>query len=133
MTKRSYSLHLIWTRVSAWARARAPQAGHLALKLDCALVKKTRKESPRAYMHTHHLPRRVCASSDAGALSIEHVVGLFLHEIGHGLAQKVYGRSEQEDADRAVKEILGVRIHYKGPLLLEWVQPMVARRILSHY
>jgi hypothetical protein len=43
---------------------------------------------------------------------------------------RVYRKTEQWDADRAVKEILGVHIRYGGPLVLEYVAPSVAKRII---
>jgi hypothetical protein len=120
-----------WQRVLHWACRRSPKVRALKLNVNCALVKRTRAASPRAYMHTLHKRGKVCVHGDAAALSLPQLVGLYLHEIGHPLAQDAYGRSEQEDADRAVKEFLGVKIQYKGPLLLEWVSPSVARRILG--
>jgi hypothetical protein len=64
-------------------------------------------------------------------LSENFLVGLFLHEIGHPLAMKIYGQTEQWDADRSIREVLGVRIRYGGPLILEYVAPSVARRIIT--
>ncbi len=124
-------LSRVWRAVWLWARTTSPKVPRLWLTVDCGLVRATRRKSPRAYMHTEHEPRRVCVAREAAALSDEHLVGLFLHEIGHPMAARLYGRSEQEDADRAVKEVLGVTIEYKGPLLLEWVPGPVAERILK--
>lgn len=131
MNRGEYVLRDTWERVHRWARRKSKSVPRLELRVDCPLIKRTRLESPRAYMHTLHRPGRLCVSSAAAQLSLPHLVGLYLHEIGHPLATKAYGQTEQEDADRAVKEILGVKIHYKGPLLLEWVSPAVAVRILG--
>lgn len=131
MTAAESRLRLFWEKVLRWARSRSPHAPALTLRVDCGLTQKHRQSSPRAYMHTLHLPGKVCVSSEACTLSPAHLVGLYLHELGHPMATKVYGRSEQEDADRAVKEFLGVTIRYKGPLLLEWVSPAAVKKILG--
>jgi hypothetical protein len=82
-------------------------------------------------MHVGHRSGKVCASAAAARLPVEHVVGLFLHELGHPMAMAAWRRSEQEDADRAVREFLGVRLRYRGPLLLQWVPRRVARMVLG--
>lgn len=129
MTIAEHRLRLCWEKVLRWARKKSPHVPALTLRIDCDLTKKHRQSSPRAYMHTQHLPGKVCVSSEAWTLSPAHLVGLYLHELGHPMATKAYGRSEQEDADRAVKEFLGVTIKYKGPLLLEWVSPATLKKI----
>lgn len=120
----------IWERLVRWARRKSRRPLRYQLLFDCDLIKKTVSQSPRAYMHTLHRTGKVCVASDVGELPVPNIVGLLLHELGHPLAQEVYGRSEQEDADRAVREILGVKIKYKGALLLEWVSPPVCKSIL---
>lgn len=130
-TPAQIKLRSLWESVYHWAKRRSKKVPRLEIRFDCELMKKTRAESPRAYMHTMHLGvGKVCISSDAADLPRPNIVGLFLHEIGHPLAQALYGRSEQEDADRAVKEVLGVSIKYKGALLLEWVAPPTVKWIL---
>jgi hypothetical protein len=119
-----------WGRVLRWARKKSARVPNLRLRVNCPLALSYQRKSPRAFMHTLHVPGTVCAVGIACGLSPEHLVGLMLHELGHPMAQAAYGRSEQEDADRAVKEFLGVKIQYKGDLLLEWVSPTVAVRIL---
>lgn len=78
-----------------------------------------------------HLDGVVCCHPSAAELPDTHLAGLFLHELGHVLAWNEYGRTEQPDADAAVRELLGVRIFYRGPLLLEWVSPARAKAVLS--
>jgi hypothetical protein len=76
------------------------------------------------------VPGTVCVAREAAALAAEHLAGLFLHELGHGLATREWKRSEQEDADRACREFFGVTIRYKGDLLLEWVPTHTLNRIM---
>jgi hypothetical protein len=123
-------LRQFWDRLLSWAKRKSPLVPHLYLRVDCPLVRRTRKASPRAFMHTLHAPGKVCVAREAAGLDSEHLCGLFLHELGHPMATSAWGRSEQEDADRAVKEFLGVKIHYKGDLLLEWVPTHVLMRIM---
>jgi hypothetical protein len=125
------TLRWFWERVISWARRRSRRVPKLSLRVGCSLIQAHRRASKRAFMHTHHLPRRVCAAPEAALLPAGHIVALLLHEIGHPLANALYGRSEQEDADRSVKEVLGVAIRYKGPLLLEWVPSSVVDKILG--
>ena len=54
-----------------------------------------------------------------------------MHELAHPMAMRTWGRSEQEDADLVVHEILGVRLRYAGPLLIQRVSAPVAARILG--
>jgi hypothetical protein len=117
-------------RVLRWARKKSPRVPLLKLSVNCPLILRTHAKSPRAFMHTLHKPGKVCVASIAAGLHPEHLVALYIHEISHPLAQNAYGRSEQEDADQAAKEFLGVRILYKGPLLLEWVPISVVRKIV---
>lgn len=123
-------LHDFWRRVSSWARKRSNLAPSLKLRVDCPLIRRMRNESPRAFMHAMHVPGTVCVASEAAGLAPEHLVGIFLHELGHPMAMRAWKSSEQEDADKAVRQFLGVKLHYKGDLLLEWVPGTVMRRIL---
>lgn len=131
MTNEEALLRDYWERVLCWARKKSDRVPYLLLRIDCPLVRRTRKTSPRAFMHAAHIRGKVCVAREAARLSAETIIGLFLHEIGHQLATRSWGRSEQEDADRAVNEFLGVKIRYKGDLLLEWVPAHVAVRILG--
>lgn len=124
-------LHDFWRRVSSWARKRSNFAPTLKLRIDCPLMLRMRKESPRAFMHAMHVPRTVCVASAAAGLQPEHLVGLFLHELGHPMAMTAWGTSEQEDADKAVRQFLGITLKYKGDLLLEWVPTRVMKRVLK--
>lgn len=125
------TLQWFWERVYAWACARSRRVPRLSFRVGCATVARMRKSSKRAFMHHGHRRGTVCSAPEAAVLQTGHVVGLMLHEIGHPLATALYGRSEQEDADRSVKQILGVVIGYRGPLLLEWVPKSVVREVLG--
>lgn len=54
-----------------------------------------------------------------------------VHEIAHPIAMREWGVSEQEHADKAVEAFLGVKLRYRGPLVLQWVSTKVARAILK--
>lgn len=130
MTQEELILRRFWARVIAWAKRKSDKVPSLSLRVDCPLVRRIRKTSPRAFMHADHAPRKVCVAREAAGLDSEHLCGLFLHELGHPMARVAWGRTEQEDADRAVKEFLGVTIRYKGDLLLEWVPTWVLNKIM---
>lgn len=126
-------LHAVWSRVYAFARSRSKLVPRLTLKVGCPAIARHRRTDPRAFMHTggQHAPGQVHASPEAAKLPIQFIVGLLVHEIGHPLATRVYSRSEQEDADSACLKILGVKIRYGGPLIIEYVSPSDLRRILG--
>ena len=129
--KRAQALREAFRRVHAWARRRSRRVPPLRLVVGCPRVFRARRRDKRAFMHVGHPTGVVCTSPVAARLSVNHVVALFLHEIGHPLAMKLWGRSEQEDSDKSVRDILGVRLHYRGPLILQWVPDSVVRRILN--
>lgn len=130
--ERHTRLHHIWKRVYQWAKKKYRKTPRLALRIGCPIIDRARRRDIRAFMHTGaHGGGLVCTHHRAATLENEYLVGLFLHEIGHNLAERAWGRSEQEDADKAVRDFLGVKIHYRGPLLLEWVSKAHTRRILS--
>jgi hypothetical protein len=122
----------IFRRVNDWAMEKSPLISKLELQIGCPQIAAHRKAGDkRAMFHVGHRKGKVCADPKALRLPVEFLVGLFLHEMGHPLAMKIYGKSEQWHADNSIKEILGVRIQYGGPLLLEYVAPSVADRILG--
>lgn len=127
-TKRARALQEAFKRVHGWARRKSRRVPPLRLVVGCRGVAAGRRRDKRAFMHV----RRgvVCTTPAAADLPIEYLVGLLLHEHGHPMATKAWGRSCQEDADKAVRDFLGVRLHYRGPLLLEWVPKRIALRIL---
>lgn len=130
MNQEELILRQFWARLLQWAKKKSSMVPNLQLRVDCPLVRRTRKTSPRAFMHTLHAPGKLCVAREAAGLDSEHLCGLFLHELGHPMATRSWGRSEQEDADRAVKEFLGITIRYKGDLLLEWVPTYVLTKIM---
>lgn len=42
-----------------------------------------------------------------------------------------WGVSDQEHADNAARAFLGVRLTYRGPMVLQWVSTRTARKILK--
>jgi hypothetical protein len=124
----------VWRAVYAFARHKARKyVPRLTLKIGCPVIARHRRTDARAFMHTggRHAAGQVHVAPEAALLELTYLTGLFLHEIGHEIATRAWARSEQEDADKAVREFLGVRLRYKGPLLLEWVSRADARRIMS--
>lgn len=77
-------------------------------------------------MHVGHLSGAICHAKDCKSLSVNHLVGLLLHEFGH-LAT---GGGERE-ADVWAFERLGVVIQYRSPILLEWVDDEAVARLLG--
>lgn len=133
MFRGRYELERIFALVRAWARSRSRRVPMLSLQIGCPEVARTRRSgNPRALFHVGHLPGKVCCSPLAAHLDHNYLVGLILHEFGHPMAQKAWGRSEQEDADRAVKDFLGVKLSYKGPLLLECAPLKIVKQIIGH-
>lgn len=125
-------LRAVWARVHAFALSRSRRVPGLSLRVGCRQIARRRAAGdPRAFFHTNHYPNVVCASPEAAALDDRFLVGLYLHEIAHHVAWRLWKRSEQADADRAVRMVFSVRIHYAGPLLLERVSAKAARRILG--
>lgn len=119
-----------FAQVVQWARAKNSKAPFLTALIDCPrTLAQRRKGDKRAFMHVGHVPRRVCMAAEVCNLNPYYQVGLMLHELGHPMAEKAWGRSEQEDADQAVKEFLGVEILYKGPLVLQAISHRDFRRI----
>lgn len=124
-------LQRTFERVWHWAAARSPRVPPLLLYIGCPEIEDRRRSGdPRALFHVGHIPGFVCTIPEAGLLPDTYLVGLMLHELGHPMAMAAWRRSEQEDADKAVLDFLRIRLRYKGPLLLEWVPPSVARAIL---
>lgn len=119
-----------WRKVYAFARRKSRRVPRLMLHVGCRQILNRRAHDGRAFFHVGHVPGKVCTVLAAAKLSDNHLVGLMLHELGHPMAQKAWGNSEQEQADAAVHAFLGVRLRYRGPWILQWVPTRVARQIL---
>lgn len=122
----------VWERVYAHARRASTRTPRLRLVVGCRQIDRRRRTDRRAFMHTGggHARGQVHVHEDAATLPLNYLVALFLHEMGHPMALKAWGRTEQEDADRAVRLFLGVKLHYRGPMLLEWVPGSVVRKVM---
>jgi len=122
----------LYAYILIWARRQSKLVPKLALNIDCSMVREQRRKGDRrAFMHVNHVPGKLCVAHEVASLSPGHVVGLFLHELGHPIAYKLWRRSEQEDADAAVRQELGVTILYRGPLVLQWVPPKFAKAMTA--
>lgn len=74
----------------------------------------------RAFMHVGHKSNSHVCVWPGTDLSEPYLYGLFLHEFGH------IGQGESESgADLWIMEHFGIPIEYKGPLCLEWVNPLI--------
>lgn len=123
-------LQRYWHQVYGWARARSNLVPRLAFFVGCRDIEHHRRTDPRAFFHIGHRRGVVCTVPKAASLPLSHVVGLILHEIGHPMADKAWGCSEQAHADAAVRAFLGVKIVYRGPLVLQAVSARWLHRIL---
>lgn len=104
--------------------------GSVRVVIDCPKILKDRMTDPRAFMHVGHRGMwTICASLEAGRLSDPHLYGLILHEFGHPLAWRWWGKSRQQDADRIIWNLTGIPILYKSSLVLQWITPDDVRRI----
>ena len=78
----------------------------------------------RAFFHVGHKGEwTVCHDGTAGRLSDSHLYGLVLHEFGHPLAWKLFGKSRQEDADRAIWNLTHTPILYRTGWIIQWISP----------
>ncbi len=124
-------LRSIFNKVYQFAKSMAGSAvPKLSLFVGCDLIQKDRRSSKRAFCHVGHRPIKVCTSPHLANIEINFVVGIYLHEIGHCIAAKVWGRSREQDADLAVLEFFGVNLRYKSDLTLEWAPDEVVREVL---
>lgn len=128
-----WRLEAVFKRVVAWARQRSRRVPALRLVVGCPQITARRRYDPRAFFHVDHRRGKVCVHPAAARLGSGYLTGLILHELGHPMATRAWGRSCQEDADLAIRKFLGVRLHYRGPLLLEWVPDRVVRFIFPRH
>jgi hypothetical protein len=132
----SYSeprLQSVFQAVRQFVSRSCPEVAHVALKFDCKELIHFRKTHPgylgeRALMHVGCGAGMVCSIRWAAGLSDSNLAALFLHEFGH-----LAGGESEPSANGWVEKVFGIRIEYRGPLDLEWIPPVVARRILASY
>lgn len=77
--------------------------------VECPEVEEEHRESKRQYAHTFHHKGTICVCKEFWRLPPKHRDAILLHEIGHLLVGPEGG---EEDANRAVEEVLGARIEY---------------------
>lgn len=111
----------------------APVGGQPRLEL-CQDVRRDRERGNlRAYFHVGHRGDwTICHDRTAGRLPDTHLYGLVLHEFGHPLAMKLYGKSRQEDADRAIYDLTGIPILYRTGWVVQWITRADVRAIQKH-
>jgi len=124
-------LREIYRRTLRWARGRSKRVPLLGLQVGCPQIAARRRRDKRAFAHVGHIPGKICIHPAAAKLGVHQVVALFLHELGHPMAWRAWRRTEQEDADKAVREFLGIRIYYRVPLMVQWIPTGIAARILG--
>lgn len=70
----------------------------------------------RVYAHTGCEPMMICVSSSIEMLSIENIVGIMLHEIGHIIHLERYGEDGLEGDPEIIADSLiqdfGIHIYY---------------------
>lgn len=114
-------------KVRSFVAATDPSLSSVELT-PCAEVRKgaSRAGRSRAFMHTGHLPGRICYAPPTRLLSLNFIVGLLLHEFGH-----IGSGGGELEADNWVAVKLGIALHYKSKLCLEYVDSEVVRHILG--
>jgi len=97
----------------------------------CYDVRRDRERgNKRAFFHVGHKgPWTICTDPITGCLSDSHLYGLVLHEFGHPLAYKLFGKSRQEDADQAIWKLTGIPILYRTGWTVQWITPGDVRRV----
>jgi len=123
-------LKAIFGRVLSFARSKSRFVPQLELFVGCSQIAWDRKTSKRAFCHVFHRPGRVCAAPELITVPINYILGVMIHEIGHVLALKTWGRSSERDADIAVLKFLGINLEYRSDLVLEWVSNRVVEQVL---
>lgn len=104
-----------------------PELGKVGLYIGCphSLMKHSHHQIKnsdksgknwRAFMHTNHFPSTICVHPHAETeLRLRNLMGMFLHEFGHQIADIEKIPNTQEAADRMVKKYFGIDIKYEGP------------------
>lgn len=90
----------------------------------CGVCDQDHRHVHRHYAHHVCESNTICWAQAMRELPVEHVAGICLHEYGHVLAFTDPGQSDFEAeraADKAVMEVLGVELEYRGKDELQWV------------
>jgi len=109
-------------RVRFFVSTRFPELAGIAFT-PCETVRSDAPDPRRAYMHVGHIKNAICVTSEGADLSVEHLLGLTLHEFGHLATGGGDGA-----ADAWVFREFGLVVNYMGPETLEWVSKSEARR-----
>ena len=127
----SHVLHEIFSCVHRFSKKKFPRTPSLSLLIGCKDIENYRRESKRSFCHVFHRSGAVCTVPALVTLSINFIIGIFFHEVGHTIAMKEWNCSKEPDADLAVLQFLGINLSYKGDLTLEWVPNDVVKRVLG--
>lgn len=124
------AFHEVWVFLR---RLKAPVGPAPCLEL-CGDVHRDRERgNKRAYFHVGHKGMwTVCTVPLTGRLNDSHLYGLILHEFGHPLAWKLYGKSGQEDADRAIWDLTRIPILYRTGWIVQWIPAADVRKVRAH-
>jgi len=123
----------LFYKVRAFVCTKFQKMKRVALNPLCREILKFRQDyygelkGRRAMMHVAHHPYIVCSWAPAARkLSVNHLIGLYLHEFGH-----LGSRGDDKQADRWVDKHFGIAIYYTGELELEWVTCEAGERVLA--
>lgn len=126
-------LSSVFLKVRSFVKSKTGKLGSVRPLVSCSEISLLRRSNrnylgDRAFMHMGHMPKTVCMVRQAASLSDGHLVGLFLHEFGH-----LGGGAAEPEADAWVLKNLGIKILYRGPMDLQWVDRAVVSGILGSY
>lgn len=96
----------------------------------CPLADEEHENSLRQYCHTNHYKNTICYAEAFKDLPIYHQMGLLAHEIGHLIMlAKGKERHFEPQADKAIEDLLGIKIRYRSGEYGEDLQYLNAKDI----
>ena len=114
----------LWARTKKWLQNRSERPGDKA-KIGRIRLRKCRDipgdlengDKSRYYSHAGHKKGYICISDDFSDLAGEYQTGILAHEVGHILS----GLTDEPSADLYMLDNFRIRIKYKGPKELQYV------------
>lgn len=101
------------------------------LAFECSMANREHEASDRQFCHVGHRLFKICHARATERLALPWKLGLVVHEFGH-LAlcgpRMIQRRHTEADANHAGELVTGVKVQFKGPLVLEWADPRQWRR-----
>jgi hypothetical protein len=107
--------------LSAYVQERVPDLPRIKLEVDCKYAIQDHEEELRVFAHTLHLKDTICVHSDLNKLSDAYIYGILAHEFGHIIADTFWDDPDEEAADLAAREFLGLDIFYGSEYDLEYL------------